>query len=106
MELKIELDTKKSTKAAVAIVTVHELSRISLATDSPQLAATNALVTIVIIAILYYQHLAPPNHPSNLPCALMPSLSSSRRHLMFSLPPRANQLTMIYLPSERSCCPS
>jgi hypothetical protein len=53
MEIKFKLDTKKSAKAAIAIMTVHALSRVSLATDLPQLAAANALATIIIIAILY-----------------------------------------------------
>jgi hypothetical protein len=53
MEIKFKLDTKKSAKAAVAIATVHMLSRASLATDLPQLATANALATITIIAILY-----------------------------------------------------
>jgi hypothetical protein len=53
MEIKFELDPKKSAKAAVAIATAHTLSRVSLATDSPQLPAANALATIIVIAILY-----------------------------------------------------
>ena len=53
MEIKFKLDTKKSAKAAVAIATAHALSCVSLATDLPQLAAANALATIVVIAILY-----------------------------------------------------
>jgi hypothetical protein len=53
MEIKFELDTDKSTKAAVAIATVHALTRVSFVTDLPQLTATNALVTIIIVAILY-----------------------------------------------------
>jgi hypothetical protein len=59
MEIKFELDTKKSAKAAVAIATAHVLSRVSLAMDLPQLAAANALATIIIIAILYSPRLAP-----------------------------------------------
>jgi hypothetical protein len=53
MEIKFKLDIKKSAKAAVAIATMHALSRVSLATDLPQLAAPNALATIIVIAILY-----------------------------------------------------
>ncbi len=53
MEIKFKIDTEKSAKAAVAIVTAHALSCVSLATDLPQLAAANALATIIIIAILY-----------------------------------------------------
>jgi hypothetical protein len=52
MEIKFELDTKKSAKAAVAIATAHTLSCVSLAMDLPQLATANALATIIIIAIL------------------------------------------------------
>ncbi len=59
MEIKFELDTKKSAKAAVAIATAHMLSCVSLATDLPQLAAADALATIVVIAILYGPRLAP-----------------------------------------------
>jgi hypothetical protein len=59
MEIKFELDTNKAAKAAVAIVTAHTFSRVSLATDLPSLAAANALATIIIIAILYGPHLAP-----------------------------------------------
>jgi hypothetical protein len=59
MEIKLKLDTEKSAKAAVAIVTAHVLSCVSLATDLPQLAAANALVTIILIAILYSPRLAP-----------------------------------------------
>jgi hypothetical protein len=59
MEIKFKLDTKKSAKAAVAIATAHALSRVSLATDLPQLATANALATIIVIAILYGPCLAP-----------------------------------------------
>jgi hypothetical protein len=53
IEIKFKLDNKKSAKATVAIVTVHALSCVSLATDLPQLAAANALATIIVIAIFY-----------------------------------------------------
>jgi hypothetical protein len=59
MELMFKLDNKKSAKAAVAITTTHALSHVSLATDSPQLVAANALATIILIAILYGPRLAP-----------------------------------------------
>ncbi len=59
MKIKFKLDTKKSAKAAVAIATVHVLSCVSSATNLPQLAAANALVTIILIAILYSPRLAP-----------------------------------------------
>ncbi len=53
MEIKLELDTEKSTKTAVAIATAHALSRVSLATESPNLAIANTIATIIIVAILY-----------------------------------------------------
>ncbi len=59
MEIKFELDTDKATKAAVAIVTAHAFSHVSLAMDSPSLTAANVLVTIIIIAILYGPRPAP-----------------------------------------------
>ncbi len=46
MEIKLELDTEKSTKAAVAIATVYALSRVSLAMESPNLRIANAITTI------------------------------------------------------------
>ena len=59
MEIKLELDTKKTAKAAVAIATAYGLCCISKTTEFPQLYAANALVLIVIIAILYGPHPAP-----------------------------------------------
>ncbi len=53
MEIKFELDTDKSTKAAVAIATVHAFARVSFDTDLPSLTVANALATIIIIATLY-----------------------------------------------------
>ncbi len=53
MEIKFKLDTNKAAKAAVAIVTAHAFSRVSSAMDLPSLAASNALATIIVIAILY-----------------------------------------------------
>jgi hypothetical protein len=53
MKIKFKLDTEKSAKAAIAIATVHAFSCVSLAMDLPQLAAANALATIIVIAILY-----------------------------------------------------
>jgi hypothetical protein len=61
MQIKFKLDTKKSAKAAIAIATTHVLSHVSLAMDLPQLAAANALATIIVITILYGPRLA-PNH--------------------------------------------
>ena len=53
MEIKLKLDTKKTVKAAVAIAAAYELCQVSESTKFPQLAAANAFVLIVIIAILY-----------------------------------------------------
>jgi hypothetical protein len=52
MEIKFELDTKKATRAAVAIAAVYPICHVSKHSDSPQLAASNAITLIVIIAIL------------------------------------------------------
>ena len=59
MEIKLELDTKKTAKATVAIACAYGLARISKASESPQFAFANALALIVIIAILYGPRLAP-----------------------------------------------
>ncbi len=53
MEIKLELDTKKTAKAAMAIAAVYGLCRVSKGTKSNQLAAANALTFIVIVAIIY-----------------------------------------------------
>ncbi len=53
MEIKLELDTEKTAKAAVAIASAYSLCRVSNSTEFPQLAAANAIALIVIIAILY-----------------------------------------------------
>jgi len=42
MEIKLELDTKKTAKATVAIACAYVLARVSKASESPQLAAANA----------------------------------------------------------------
>jgi hypothetical protein len=59
MEIKLELDTKKTAKAAVAIASAYGLCRVSNSTDIPQLAAANAIALIIIIGILYGPRLAP-----------------------------------------------
>jgi hypothetical protein len=59
MEIKFELDTEKATCAAVAIAAVYALCRVSEHSDSPQLAAVNAIALIVIIVILYGPRPAP-----------------------------------------------
>jgi hypothetical protein len=53
MEIKLELDTKKTAKATVAIASAYGLCRVSNSTEFPQLAAANAIALIIIIAILY-----------------------------------------------------
>jgi hypothetical protein len=53
MEIKFKLDTKKATRATVAIAAAYALCRVSEHINSPQLAAANAIALIVIIAILY-----------------------------------------------------
>ena len=59
MEIKLELDTDK-TAAAVAISAAHVvLGRVSIHSDSPQLAAANACPLIIIVAILYGPRPAP-----------------------------------------------
>ncbi len=52
MEIKLELDTEKTAKAAVAIAAAYGLCHVSEGTKSNQLAAANALALIVIIAII------------------------------------------------------
>jgi hypothetical protein len=59
MEIKLESDTKKAWKAAVAIATAYGLCRVSVDTKYPQLAVANVIALIVIIAILYGPHPAP-----------------------------------------------
>jgi hypothetical protein len=56
MEIKLNLDTEKASKAAVAIAAAYGLCRVSADTKYPQLAAANAIALIVIIAILYGPH--------------------------------------------------
>ena len=53
MEFKLELDTEKTAKAAVAITAAYGLCRVLESTNFPQLAAANAFALIIIIAILY-----------------------------------------------------
>ena len=59
MEIKLELDTEKTVKAAVAITSAYGLCRVSESTEFPQLAAANAIAMIVIVAILYGPRPAP-----------------------------------------------
>ncbi len=53
MEIKFELDTKKATCATVAIAATYALCCVFKHSNSPQLAAANAIALIVIIAIFY-----------------------------------------------------
>jgi hypothetical protein len=53
MEIKLKLDSKKASKATIAIAVAYRLCRVSKGTKSPQLAAANALALIAIISILY-----------------------------------------------------
>ncbi len=53
MEIKFELDTDKAARATVAIAASYGLCRVSEGTEYPQLAFTNAIAEIIIIAILY-----------------------------------------------------
>jgi hypothetical protein len=53
VKIKLKLDTKKTTKAAVAIAAAYGLCRVPEGTKSNQLAAANALALIVIVAIIY-----------------------------------------------------
>ena len=53
MEIKLELDTKKTVKATLAITAAYGLCHVSEGTKSNQLAAANALALIVIVAIIY-----------------------------------------------------
>jgi hypothetical protein len=53
MEIKLELDTEKTAKAAMAITAAYGLCRVSEGTKSNQLAAANALALIAIVAIIY-----------------------------------------------------
>jgi hypothetical protein len=59
MEIKLELDTKKTTKAAVAIAVAYGLCRVSEGTKSNQLAVVNDLALIVIVVIIYGPRLVP-----------------------------------------------
>jgi hypothetical protein len=53
MEIKLELDTDKASKATVAITAAYGLWRVSADTEYTQLAAANTIALIVIITILY-----------------------------------------------------
>ncbi len=59
MEIKLELDTDKTAKAAVAIAAAYGLCRVLQSTEFPQLAAANAFALILIVAILHGPRPAP-----------------------------------------------
>jgi hypothetical protein len=59
MEIKLEHDTDKTARAAVAIAAAYALCHVSEHSEPPQLAAANAIALIVIIVILYGPHQAP-----------------------------------------------
>ncbi len=53
LEIKLELDTEKTAKAAVAIPSAYGLCRVSNSTEFPQLASAYAIALVIIIVILY-----------------------------------------------------
>jgi hypothetical protein len=59
MEIKLELHTEKTAKAAIAIAAAYGLCQVSESTNFPQLATANAFALIVIVAILYGPRPAP-----------------------------------------------
>ena len=59
MEIKLELDTLITAKAAVANAASYGLCRVLERTEIPQLAAANAFALIIIVAILYGPRPAP-----------------------------------------------
>ncbi len=59
MKIKLELDTNKASKAAVAIATAYRLCCVSKGTKYPQLAAANTIALITVMAILYGSRPAP-----------------------------------------------
>ena len=59
MEIKLELDTDKTARAAVPIAAAYMLCCVSEHSESSQLAAANAIALIIIIAILYGPRPAP-----------------------------------------------
>jgi hypothetical protein len=59
IEIKFKLDTEKAARATVAIAASCRLRQISEGTDYPQIAFSNAIALITIIAILYGPHPAP-----------------------------------------------
>ncbi len=54
MEIKLELDTEKLTKAVVTVTAIIGLCRVSERSENHSLASANALAIIIVIAIIYY----------------------------------------------------
>jgi hypothetical protein len=61
MEIKLELDTDKTARAAVTIAAAYALCRVSKHSESSQLAAANAIALNIIISILYGPPAQPPS---------------------------------------------
>ena len=59
MEIKLELDTEKASKAAMVITSAYRLCRVFMGTEYPQLTRANVIALIIIFAILYGPHPAP-----------------------------------------------
>ena len=53
MEIKLEFDTQKATKAAVAITTTYWLCCVSKQANDNNLPIVNAFAIIILIVILY-----------------------------------------------------
>ncbi len=59
MEIKFKLDTNKAARDTVAIMASYALGQVSEGNESTQLAFTNSIALIIIIAILYSNYPAP-----------------------------------------------
>ena len=53
MEIKLELDTEKPAKAAVAVTAIIGLCWVSERLENHSLASANALAIIIVIKIIY-----------------------------------------------------
>ena len=53
MEIKIEIDTKKTAKAAVTVAAILGLCRVSERSENHSLAMENVIAIIIVIAIIY-----------------------------------------------------
>jgi len=53
MEIKLEIDTEKSAKAAVTVAAILGLCRVSERSGNHSLATANAIAIIIVIAIIY-----------------------------------------------------